>query len=195
MSENKRFDNTGHWLEFDNKDFRSRCKQCGMLTHAFCKKCIIHLCFNRNRNCFRSYHLSMDGNCAENGEKNKNVRQHSIKECRKEKIIKSKRSRRGVLQLGESDQQSISTRVTASTIVERYCEKKRITKYGNSRYFLRHRVNDSRAEEPLYGTSLRNTSQIKTAHSCLESYEFTQGNGNKDLKYHFFAYLHLTPNT
>lgn len=64
MTANERFDNIDHWLEFDDSNSRSLCKLpgCRMLTHSFCSKCNIHLCFNRNRNCFRRYHSRIDQN-------------------------------------------------------------------------------------------------------------------------------------
>lgn len=59
MSYDERFDNLNHWLETDHNGSRSNCKLpgCGMLTHVFCTKCTVHLCVNKNRNCFHQYHL------------------------------------------------------------------------------------------------------------------------------------------
>ncbi|XP_031625438.1 uncharacterized protein LOC116342086 [Contarinia nasturtii] len=53
-----RYDNYNHWVEFDKKYSRTRCKMdgCKKSTHAFCTKCEIHLCSSVNYNCFRSFH-------------------------------------------------------------------------------------------------------------------------------------------
>lgn len=55
-----RYDNCNHWVEFDTKSSRSRCKLngCDGFTHAFCTKCKVHLCCFVNRNCFHTYHQS-----------------------------------------------------------------------------------------------------------------------------------------
>lgn len=54
-----RYDNCGHWVEFDKKKSRSRCRLpgCKSSTHAFCTKCSVHLCCNLNHNCFRAFHI------------------------------------------------------------------------------------------------------------------------------------------
>lgn len=53
-----RYDNLGHWVEFDGNHSRSRCKLpgCKGFTHIFCTKCEVHLCCMPGRNCFRDYH-------------------------------------------------------------------------------------------------------------------------------------------
>lgn len=53
-----RYDKYDHWIENDAKKSRSRCTMvgCQYLTHAFCSKCRIYLCFTRERNCFRDFH-------------------------------------------------------------------------------------------------------------------------------------------
>lgn len=48
------FDKDNHWLKFDDKNSRSKCKlKCGGFTHAFCTKCGQHFCFTSMRNCFQ----------------------------------------------------------------------------------------------------------------------------------------------
>ena len=40
---------------------RQRCKHCRdspHFTHMFCEKCKVHLCLNKDRNCFIAYHLA-----------------------------------------------------------------------------------------------------------------------------------------
>lgn len=53
-----RYDNLDHWVEFDKKKSRSRCKlvDCNGFTHGYCTKCMIYLCCSVNRNCFRKFH-------------------------------------------------------------------------------------------------------------------------------------------
>lgn len=54
----QRFDKYNHWPDNDKMNSRSRCKlpKCNLVTHVFCTKCNVHLCFTKNRNCFRKYH-------------------------------------------------------------------------------------------------------------------------------------------
>lgn len=54
-----RFDRIDHWPEHDQQKSRSLCKLCRntSLTHVFCTKCNIYLCFTRQRNCFRRFHI------------------------------------------------------------------------------------------------------------------------------------------
>lgn len=53
-----RYDKFDHWVDFDKKNSRSRCKftGCDGFTHAYCTKCEIHLCCSVNRNCYREFH-------------------------------------------------------------------------------------------------------------------------------------------
>lgn len=57
----KRYDNFNHWVEFDRKPSRSRCKffGCKNFTHAYCCKCDVHLCCSVNHNCFRAFHTPL----------------------------------------------------------------------------------------------------------------------------------------
>lgn len=57
-----RYDGYDHWIEFDKKPSRSRCKLtgCKNFTHAFCTKCEINLCCSLNRNCFRFFHKAKE---------------------------------------------------------------------------------------------------------------------------------------
>lgn len=54
----ERFDNISHWPDHDELKSASRCKNinCKQFTHVLCDKCKVHLCFTKNRNCFREYH-------------------------------------------------------------------------------------------------------------------------------------------
>uniref|UniRef100_A0A3B3YNV3 PiggyBac transposable element-derived protein domain-containing protein n=1 Tax=Poecilia mexicana TaxID=48701 RepID=A0A3B3YNV3_9TELE len=42
---------------FPTWETRQRCKPCvGHFAHVFCEKCRVHLCLNKDRNCFQAYH-------------------------------------------------------------------------------------------------------------------------------------------
>jgi hypothetical protein len=58
-----RLDNVGHLAEFDEKKNATRCKnpKCRSKTHIYCVKCNVHLCIGNKKNCFRSYHLYIQG--------------------------------------------------------------------------------------------------------------------------------------
>ncbi len=51
-----RFDNLGHWIIHEKKRQRCKFKDCQSLTFSKCCKCNIMLCFNAERNCFKSFH-------------------------------------------------------------------------------------------------------------------------------------------
>lgn len=50
-----RQDNQNHLPKWTD---RQRCKypECSLKTHTFCEKCQVHLCINKDRNCFYSFH-------------------------------------------------------------------------------------------------------------------------------------------
>jgi hypothetical protein len=52
-------DSVGHLPLWDEKEHATRCKndQCKGKTHTYCKKCNIHLCFTKVKNCFESFHV------------------------------------------------------------------------------------------------------------------------------------------
>lgn len=54
VSNEIRYDNTGHWVTVDLK--RKRCKLCQLKTDLRCSKCQVMLCVNKNRNCFYQFH-------------------------------------------------------------------------------------------------------------------------------------------
>ena len=54
VSNDIRYDNTGHWVTVDLK--RRRCKLCQLKTDLRCSKCQVMLCVNKNRNCFYQFH-------------------------------------------------------------------------------------------------------------------------------------------
>uniref|UniRef100_A0A8C6UI16 PiggyBac transposable element-derived protein domain-containing protein n=1 Tax=Neogobius melanostomus TaxID=47308 RepID=A0A8C6UI16_9GOBI len=44
---------------FPTWETRQRCKHCvGHFAHVYCEKCRVHLCLNKDRNCFQAYHNS-----------------------------------------------------------------------------------------------------------------------------------------
>ena len=49
-----RYDGLHHWPDF--RDKRNRCRVCSMLSFVVCSKCKIHLCFQKERNCFQDFH-------------------------------------------------------------------------------------------------------------------------------------------
>ena len=54
--EDIRFDGVGHFPSFGEK--RQRCRNCpDGFSFVNCQKCKIHLCLNKSRNCFVSYHV------------------------------------------------------------------------------------------------------------------------------------------
>lgn len=55
-----RLDQIGHFPSFDCKSFASRCKnpKCNGQSRVKCLKCNVHLCLNKNNNCFLSYHVN-----------------------------------------------------------------------------------------------------------------------------------------
>lgn len=52
------FDGKDHWVLYDDKKCRSRCKManCVFFSHWFCQKCRVNLCVTSKRNCFYEYH-------------------------------------------------------------------------------------------------------------------------------------------
>jgi hypothetical protein len=52
------YDFFDHMPSHDQKPLPSRCKNdnCAFQSHLFCEKCQVHLCLNRNRNCFKDFH-------------------------------------------------------------------------------------------------------------------------------------------
>lgn len=53
-----RFDNVDHLPIFDETKEGARCKnnKCSKKTHFICKKCNVHLCITRDRNCYKDFH-------------------------------------------------------------------------------------------------------------------------------------------
>lgn len=86
-----RYDNFNHWVEFDKKKSRSRCKlaDCNGFTHAHCTKCKLSLCCSVNRNCFRKFHKPGSANIQAIPAKRINQqRQKLTKNCESKKIEK-----------------------------------------------------------------------------------------------------------
>lgn len=55
---NFRYDEKNHWVLYDDKNCRSRCKlpNCKFFSHLYCQKCDKHFCLTSKRNCFYDYH-------------------------------------------------------------------------------------------------------------------------------------------
>ena len=53
-----RHDSVGHIPVIDQMKNASRCKQlnCKGKSHVLCDKCKVHLCFQKERNCFQNFH-------------------------------------------------------------------------------------------------------------------------------------------
>lgn len=53
-----RFDKYDHFPYHDDLTSASRCKNanCKQKTHVLCRKCNLHLCFTKGRNCFYNFH-------------------------------------------------------------------------------------------------------------------------------------------
>lgn len=53
-----RFDGVDHFPQYDDKKDNTRCKleECKGKTHIYCKKCNVHLCILKDRNCFTIFH-------------------------------------------------------------------------------------------------------------------------------------------
>lgn len=62
--ENTRFDSVDHFAEHDDNRSKRRCKLegCKKMTHVFCLKCKVHICFVKGRNCFLNYHKKRNVN-------------------------------------------------------------------------------------------------------------------------------------
>jgi hypothetical protein len=53
-----RYDGYAHYPGQDDKKEATRCKmeKCGGKSRTFCTKCHVHLCLQKNRNCFLQFH-------------------------------------------------------------------------------------------------------------------------------------------
>lgn len=85
--EGVRFDKTDHWPEHDKRSSRSLCTFCRStsLSHVFCTKCNVPLCFTRKRNCFRQFHVRGQVNRYRN-------QQLDVQRRKKEKTTKKKKT-------------------------------------------------------------------------------------------------------
>lgn len=52
-----RADQTGHWPMMIDKKMRCKLPNCKGFTHTKCEKCGVELCFNKNNNCFKQFHM------------------------------------------------------------------------------------------------------------------------------------------
>ncbi|XP_067142488.1 piggyBac transposable element-derived protein 2-like [Centruroides vittatus] len=53
-----RQDQIGHWPQWADKKIRCKFPKCLGFTHTVCEKCGVALCYTKNKNCFRNFHLS-----------------------------------------------------------------------------------------------------------------------------------------
>ena len=51
-----RYDGTHHWPDVEEKGNRCLRLQCSMLMSDKCGKCQMHLCFQKDKNCFKIFH-------------------------------------------------------------------------------------------------------------------------------------------
>lgn len=54
---NIRYDGQHHYPECSEKRLRCKLESCHQKSIMSCEKCKVHLCLNRNNNCFRNYHI------------------------------------------------------------------------------------------------------------------------------------------
>lgn len=54
--EDVRYDNFGHMIERSKVQQRCKLESCNFKTTSFCEKCKVYLCFNGERNCFKTFH-------------------------------------------------------------------------------------------------------------------------------------------
>ncbi|CAG5045378.1 unnamed protein product [Parnassius apollo] len=52
-----RQDQVGHWPQWAEKKIRCKFPKCAGFTHTVCDKCGVALCYTKNKNCFRNFHL------------------------------------------------------------------------------------------------------------------------------------------
>ncbi|XP_065354215.1 piggyBac transposable element-derived protein 2-like [Calliphora vicina] len=53
-----RLDQVGHWPVWAEKRIRCKMPNCQGVSQTLCEKCGVALCYNKNNNCFRAFHLS-----------------------------------------------------------------------------------------------------------------------------------------
>lgn len=53
-----RQDQVGHWPVWTKKRIRCKFPKCSGVSQTMCEKCCVALCYNKNNNCFRLFHLS-----------------------------------------------------------------------------------------------------------------------------------------
>lgn len=51
-----RYDDQGHYPEYSKTRLRCKLETCNLKSQMVCRKCKVHLCLNRNNNCFTAYH-------------------------------------------------------------------------------------------------------------------------------------------
>lgn len=199
-----RFDNCSHWLMYDRRNSRSLCKmpKCGMLTHAFCSKCNKHLCFNRDRNCFRQYHVPIDQTTQVDGKplNDNNTQRENLQHLKKiqvEEIPFIKGKQLWAVNLINSNSSKVLADKTKKRIKNRR-EKgkaKSVESYNNTRV-LRKRViflsDAGRLQNIKEVGNVSSSSFALTVQPLIQS-QLTQNNGNSELKTQYFSYLRLLP--
>ncbi|XP_037048670.1 piggyBac transposable element-derived protein 2-like, partial [Bradysia coprophila] len=52
-----RFDEHNHYPVCSDDRLRCKLETCNLKSSVLCEKCKVHLCFNKNKNCFRAFHI------------------------------------------------------------------------------------------------------------------------------------------
>lgn len=97
-----RYDGKNHWVIYDDKNSRSRCKlpTCKFFSHLYCQKCDTHLCLTSKRNCFYKYH------CRPTVLQQRKKIYHGQKQDKKSVMVGKIKSGQGSIDLNVSAEQS-----------------------------------------------------------------------------------------
>lgn len=217
MSADSRFDDFDHWLIYDDNHSRSICKMpgCVMLTHSFCTKCKIHLCFKKERNCFRKYHFPTDQTTYVNSRSLNNAppgkvaaTKRAFQRGRREmtqvegipiKRSENKRMRRDVSNdSGEAQNEPNSLKKVEATKTTQNKNRRdikpssKIMLFTNTRLLRNRVINLDHAASSQGSVKANNRRAISTTLPSIES-QLIQNNDN-ELEAHFFSYLQLYSN-
>lgn len=215
MSADSRFDDFDHWLIYDDNNSRSICKMpgCVMLTHAFCTKCKIHLCFKKERNCFRKYHFPTDQTTYVNSRSLNNAppgkvaaTKRAFQRGRREMtqvegipINQNRRMRRDVSNNSgeaQNDPNSLKKVVATKTTQNKNRRVKKqsskIMLFPNTRLLRNRVINLDHAASSRGSVKSDNCRAISTTLPSIES-QLIQNNDN-ELEAQFFSYLQLYSN-
>lgn len=215
MSADSRFDDFDHWLMYDDNNSRSICKMpgCVMLTHAFCTKCKKHLCFKKERNCFRKYHIPTDQTTYVNSRSLNNdppgkvaATKRAFQRGRREMthvegipMSENKRMRRDVSKnLGAAQNEPnamkkvVATKVTQNKNRRVKKESSKIMLFANTRLLRNRVINLDHAASSQGSVKANNRRAISTTLPSIES-QLIQ-NYDNELEAQFFSYLRLYSN-